>query len=1250
MAILGSATYKLVTDNSRLNRGLTDAEKSSRESSKRIAGNFKKIGAGMLVAGAAMGFALFKVSKGALELEKQFAEVRTLLPKVGDEAFGALQKDVIALSNELGMAAQDVIPALYQAISAGVPTDNVIDFLRTSGKAAIGGVTDLTSAVDGISSVINAYADSNFTAANASDLMFTAVRLGKTTFDELSRSLFNAVPVAASLGVGFDQITASLAAMTAQGVPTKIATTGLRQLFVEMSKDGMELADVIQNRFGKSLSGLMDEGRDFTVVMNEIAASMPSDEFRNMFSSVEAMNAAMLLVGPGGELVADALAEMRNSAGATEKAFQVMADTAGFKLSRAINMMKNTFKVAFMTVLPAIEQLLSWVQSMVTSFTEWAERNPKLMRALVIGAVVVGALLLVIGGLLIAMSMIISLAPAMGVALSVAFGPIGLIITAVGLLVAAGILLWKNWDKIWQLIGQTVEDVVNFIIRAFNTLTTGYRKVLGGLGKAAGWVAGVLGKELPGGMKKFLDAVDAGIPEVNIFTKQLASSVEASGDLTDAMTAAKDSLENYTKPLSDVVRTSKALAEADQAQAAARDDLNDLIESGTASAKELADAQALWESATDRVTAAEREAKDALAQRGREQEKVAKEAQEIRETILEQIADYTDQRTEIESAGLKARRDAQEDHLDTLQDIQSSYDDDVEDAQEDHLEDLQDIQVSYDEDVEDTQERHLDTLSDIQASYDDDVQDAQEDHLDTLQGIQVSYDEDVEDTQERHLDELQGIQASYDDDVQDAQEDHLDTLQGIQVSYDDDVLQARRRADGKLVELLEDYHRDIESAGDSHAERLRDAAQKNSERTEDLDTSSARKREDILMRFNRSVEDLESTSGEARFEAIADLTERRDRALEDLATDHTRRSEDIATDTARKREEIQQDHNEELAELWDRHAEEEAQAVIDHNEKLTGLQEGREKDEAQAVIDHNEKLTGLHEEREEEEAQAVIEHGEKLAELQEGREKEEAQAVIDHGEKLAGLQEVREEDEAQAVIDHNEKLTGLQEGREKDEAQAVIDHNEKLTGLHEEREEEEAQAVIEHGEKLAELQAETDSELEKLEKDHGEKLEGIVVGKGARIEELEREHGRKVEGIVRSFGDRARIALKAALKVPAPKPRPLAFDELERVHGEANSSPVATPPPPPPPRAGEFFDIPYLDSGAVVTGPTIAGLAMNNRPEAVIPLDRAGGLGGGLTVKVYMDGATILEADDAEEYIVDMVDRAVRRGVVLGET
>jgi hypothetical protein len=43
--------------------------------------------------------------------------------------------------------------------------------------------------------------------------------------------------------------------------------------------------------------------------------------------------------------------------------------------------------------------------------------------------------------------------------------------------------------------------------------------------------------------------------------------------------------------------------------------------------------------------------------------------------------------------------------------------------------------------------------------------------------------------------------------------------------------------------------------------------------------------------------------------------------------------------------------------------------------------------------------------------------------------------------------------------------------------------------------------------------------------------------------------------------------------------------------------------------------LPVLDSGGVVTGPTLALLSANSRPEAVVPLDRLGG--GGATVNVY---------------------------------
>ena len=57
---------------------------------------------------------------------------------------------------------------------------------------------------------MNAYGDQVSGATEVSDLMFTAIRLDKTTFEEMSPSMFQVTPIAASLGVPFRDVTASI--------------------------------------------------------------------------------------------------------------------------------------------------------------------------------------------------------------------------------------------------------------------------------------------------------------------------------------------------------------------------------------------------------------------------------------------------------------------------------------------------------------------------------------------------------------------------------------------------------------------------------------------------------------------------------------------------------------------------------------------------------------------------------------------------------------------------------------------------------------------------------------------------------------------------------------------------------------------------------------------------------------------------------------------------------------------------------
>lgn len=66
-----------------------------------------------------------------------------------------------------------------------------------------------------------------------------------------------------------------------------------------------------------------------------------------------------------------------------------------------------------------------------------------------------------------------------------------------------------------------------------------------------------------------------------------------------------------------------------------------------------------------------------------------------------------------------------------------------------------------------------------------------------------------------------------------------------------------------------------------------------------------------------------------------------------------------------------------------------------------------------------------------------------------------------------------------------------------------------------------------------------------------------------------------------------------------------------------------------------------MDRGGIVTGPTIAALAMNGRPEAVIPLDRAGGGFGG--PQIVFQGP-VYGLDEFNDRVRDAIDIFTRRG------
>ena len=278
------------------------------------------------IAAGTTAFAL--ATKKATDFDNGMREVLTLLPKLGNEGFESLKQETLAFSKEIGKVPEEVVPALYQSLSAGVPRENVFDFLKTAAEASVAGVAELETSVDGLTSVTNAYGTEVLNVNRASDIMFQTVKLGKTDFTQLSKSLFNVIPTASALGVQFEDIGAAIAVMTAQGTPTSVATTQIRQALVELNKEGTVAANTFQVLTGQTFKDFIAQGgtlQEALQMMSE-AADKNNKDISIMFSSVEAGNAALALSGKNASKFKDALDQMNNSAGATAEAFKKIDD------------------------------------------------------------------------------------------------------------------------------------------------------------------------------------------------------------------------------------------------------------------------------------------------------------------------------------------------------------------------------------------------------------------------------------------------------------------------------------------------------------------------------------------------------------------------------------------------------------------------------------------------------------------------------------------------------------------------------------------------------------------------------------------------------------------------------------------------------------------------------------------------------------------------------------------------------------
>ena len=300
---------------------------------------------GPIIATAAAAFGAMAIGNflkegvsGAEDLNKALAEVVTLTGTTGEAAaknFGDFKATVQDVSKEFGIAQDVLTNGLYNALSAGVPKENALTFMQVAASASIAGVTDVNTAVDGLTTAINAFGLENSDAQAVADSLFTAVKGGKTTFAELSAALFQVAPAAAAAGVSMQETNAAIAALTSAGVPTSVATTQIRAALVGLQKPSKDMDALFQKLgYANGQVAIEAEGLQFAINAVKDASGGSNGALQTLLGSVEAVGAVNVLAGTGAAKFTAELLAQSEAAGSTQAALDVMDPTRALEVLR----------------------------------------------------------------------------------------------------------------------------------------------------------------------------------------------------------------------------------------------------------------------------------------------------------------------------------------------------------------------------------------------------------------------------------------------------------------------------------------------------------------------------------------------------------------------------------------------------------------------------------------------------------------------------------------------------------------------------------------------------------------------------------------------------------------------------------------------------------------------------------------------------------------------------------------------------
>ena len=336
------------------------------QGAQRALANFQNfaVDVGRVAAAAISAVAVTSV-RDAAKFETTLAQIQGLVGLTAEET-NLLEEQARKLGPAFGRSAQESAEALYFITSSGIAAADAGGVLEASLKGAAVGLGEVTTIADLTTSAMNAYRTSGLTATNAVEILAEAVREGKAEPAEMAMALGQLLPIAAEMGVPFQDAAAGVAALSTTGLDANEAVTQLRGILSSLLNPTAEAAEELA-KYGLSAQDLRDQVREGGLldVLKMLSTTFEGNDeaIGKVFGNVRALTGVLALTGENAAQVDSIFANLNDGVGVLDEAFAIAAETSEFKFNKA---MASSKEILLNIGAELIDRLLPYLEQFQT--------------------------------------------------------------------------------------------------------------------------------------------------------------------------------------------------------------------------------------------------------------------------------------------------------------------------------------------------------------------------------------------------------------------------------------------------------------------------------------------------------------------------------------------------------------------------------------------------------------------------------------------------------------------------------------------------------------------------------------------------------------------------------------------------------------------------------------------------------------------------------------------------------------------